>query len=255
LRIQYRFAVDTGSTAGTGAFCVAGSATNEYPLLTYSNIRMSSLVYRNTDPRLAPKGNYVQVIDRFHTIIKNGAFNTADTDKFTIKLKSDFPDTNSCKGLMIWGESPDNRTAYNDADNGVVVSIPETLCPELRLNSNVMWSHKLSATDLIKRRRYNYDVQMRNFSTPFEASAQASGNAQNKYLIPLCYIDFSCIEIFDQHEQTITGIPSSTNIEIDVHCGTTGIDADNTNLHIALHYIEMVTKENGIAKVNNNPTA
>ena len=253
LRVQYTFAVDGGTTATTGSFCVAGSATNEYPLLSYSSIKIRSVVMRPTDKRIMPAGNYVQVIDKFHTIIKNGAFNTADTDYFSIKLNSDFPITNSCKGIFIWAESPDLRTAYNDAQNAQIVSIPESLCVEVRLNSNVLFSHKLSASDLIKRRRYIHDVQMRNFSVPFEASVLASGNDVNEYVVILTYIDFTNLELHESHWDVLSGIPSTTVIEVDVHCGTSGVDADNTNLHAGLHYIETVTKKDRLAVINRNP--
>jgi len=255
LRLQYRFAVDGGTAGTTGLFCVCGSATNEYALLSYSNIKLTSVCYRNSDARLEPKANFVQMIDKFHTVIKNGAFNTADTDYFSIKLKTDFPTTMCCKGLIIYGESPDVRTTYDDAQNCAVVSIPEALCCEVRLNSNVLFSHKLSAADLIKRRRYNYDVQLRNWSVPFDPSAQASGNDINDYLVPLCYIDLTGIKVHGEHCEVLSGIPSSTNIEVDVHCGTTGIDADNTNLHVALHYVEVITKANGVVTINKNPMA
>lgn len=253
LKIQYRFAVNGGTAPTTGLFCVAGSATNEYPLLAYSNIKLTSCVYRNSDGRMQPAAKYISLIDKFHTAIKNGAFNTADTDKFTVKLKTDFPTTNACKGIVIFAESPDLRTSYDDAQNGIVFSVPETLCCEVRLNSNVLFSHKLSAADLIKRRRYNYDVQLRQWSVPFEASAQAIGNDINDYLVPLCYIDLTGLEVHEEHCEVLSGIPSTTNIEIDVHCGTTGVDADNTNLHCCLHYVEAVTKEGGVVSINNNP--
>jgi len=253
LRIQYRFAVNGGTTATTGLFCVAGSATNEYPLLAYSNIKLTSCVYRNSDSRLNPAANYVQMIDKFQSVVKNGAFNSADVDKFTIKLKTDFTTVNCCKGLILFAESPDARTTYDDAQNGATVSLPETLCCEVRLNSNVLFSHKLSAADLIKRRRYNYDVQLRNWSKPFDPSAQASGNDINDYLVPLCYIDLTGIEVHGEHCEILSGIPSTTNLEVDVYCGTTGVDADNTNLHACLHYIETVKKVGGVAVINNNP--
>lgn len=254
LKLKYRFAVDGGTSATTGAFCVSSSTVNTYALISYSNITLRSIVYRNTDTRLeVDTRNFTKVIDKFQSVLfAPGPFNTADVDKFTIKTKTDFASTNSCKGIFLWFESPSNRTTYNDADNGLVVSLPETICIEVRYNSNVLFSHLLSGADLVRRRRYNYDVQERRWSQAFHEVAMANSNL-NKYLMPICYIDLTNILIHEFHEVTLTGISNENNIEIDVRCGTVGVHATNAVLHAVLHYIETVTKPNNIPVINLNP--
>ncbi len=253
MRFRYTFAVDGGSAPTTGQFAISGSTDNAYALLSYANIKFQTLVYRVSDPRLIPAGNYKMVIDKFDVRPYSGAFNTADTDYFLIRTKNDFATRNKVKGMMLFFKNPDAITAYNDGDAGKIYSLPEHIGIEVRKDTNILFNYKLSSADLIKRRRYNWDVQMRKFGEAFPDSVQAS-SAYSNYLVPLCYIDLGeNIELFDQHNDLITGVSSQTNYEVYVHCGSTGIDADNARLFACLHYIETVNVEKGQVIINQNP--
>ena len=248
IRIVWRYANNGGSTATVGQFCVASSTTNTLPLIALSGIQVKSVIQKVTNPYLIMNPNQaLDIVHKADCVYKNGAFNTADVDYFKFNLKTDFPQRNCCRYLFLYAESNSNRTAYNDTDNGVMVSIPESICIEVRFNTIVVFTHRMSAQDLIARRRYNYDVQLANFG-PILPEAMTSGNNINKYLVMLCCIDFANIETLGGlHEGVLSGISSNTNVDVYVYCGTTGVHASDTNMHACLVWESQIVYSPGAA--------
>jgi len=182
------------------------------------------------------------VVRAYDVITKKGAFNTSDVDTFKINLKNDFTFHSNCIGIYVYAESPDNRVAYNSANSCSFSSLPETITYKLMLDGETLMDHSHSTNNLIDRRRYLNDVQRNQWSCPLNEVALTSGNGLNRFLIPMTYIDLVNIRQDQNQDEALAGVPSDINLELQVFCGSTGIDADNTNMYFSLVYLVTIDR-------------
>lgn len=253
LRFVWRYATDGASVTTTPQFCVSSTATNNYATLAYGSIQLRIQVATQADPRLNVLDRKKQrfYIRKYKDIRKTGSFNTSGTDYYRINLKNEFSNTKNCIGCYYYIFSTANLTAYSDSDSQVMTSLPESCCPILRLNTNVLFDHSSATADLLKRRRYCHDVQLNNFSVPFDSSALTPTNNLNKYNLILGLIDFQNIAIDQGHEWNLgTGIDSNTNVEFDIYCGSTGVSSNAATAGVfGLIYYDLVDLSGGVPRL------
>jgi len=256
LQFTWRYAVNGGTAASTGAFCVSSTTTNNYAnIAAYQNIQLRAIVNTNCDQRL-------QVVDRnkmkiyirkYNVQTVNGAFNTAGVDKFTCNTKNMFATRNNVENVYVWAETPNGRTAYNSAANGVVYSLPENFGLQLRYATNIMVNYINPTSDLIARRRYDHLTQYNNWSSYFNPNVLTVGNSWNQSNIIVCYVDLQYVPIADGHEVFDGGINSQAPWEFDIVCGSAGIDPTNTNMNFALTYVEVIDLSGVVPVVLSTP--
>lgn len=246
LKLIFSFC-DSGSVGDVALFCASSTTTNNYATIVANSIKIRTIVLTNPDPRLIL--NTRQDWNRMYdTVVRNGAFNTAGTDYAKVNLKNDFTSHENCVGMYIYAESPDNRAAYNSANASMYATLPETICPVITLDGETILDHKDATTKLIDRRRYCLDVHKSNWSTSLDPLALGSGN-MSKMHMPVYYIDFKNLPVAENQEEVLCGIPSSTNLDIQAYCGSTGVDANNTNVYFVLVYLQCVDRSSGVPRI------
>lgn len=247
LTLKFTFAPIQAASLQT-LYVKSSTTVNNFATVVANNLALRTIVNTNPDPRLIlnSQKDWIRVYD---TKVKTGAFNTAGTDSLKVNLKNDFTLHNNCVGMYVYAESPDNRTAHNSANASMYASLPETICPVISLDGDVILDHKHADSKLIDRRRYCLDAHKSTWSTSLDPLALGSGN-MSKIHVPVYYIDFTNLGVAENQEQVLTGISSQTNMDIQVFCGNTGVDADNTNMYFSLVYLQCVDRSSGVPRVS-----
>ena len=246
IMFEITFTANYGTAATNTRFVVSTSTVNAYSTnLTYSNIQIRQEVMRPLAQnrklyltKVAPK--MLRYAHETKPITCD--WSSTGVRVASISLLNDFSFHSNCRGIHLFFDDPSERTAYNDAESCRKYSGPGFIGYKILKDGKELIDHSVAA-DTKKRKIMSMNTQKSMYST--DAPLQVINASDNLTLFYWCdtFIDFQNLDVHGEHESVIAGIPTTTNIEIQVYPASTKGSA--VNLYAVLEYTEEITHTKG----------
>lgn len=241
---EIRFADNTSTIVGNTAFVQSSDTSNAYnDLITYKDIKIRRVFNRLQTGALLEKPMLKNLVTKHEIKRESVRFDSVGANVAVFKF-SDFAWHQTVKKCCLWVDAPADRTTYNDADASKLYSGPRYIGWKIVKDGKDLLDYSLPVEHLKARRDYQQQILENEHDN--KAILKVINNTDDFAKLhlgtQLSMVDFTNINVFEQHEAVLNGPSRDENIELWVYVGEALSAGNNVNLNCAMEYVEEIVK-------------